>query len=662
MAIAKTAKKTKTSGTPPRKTAHVRSVRSATDKVTNYVKPMLATIQQDAFDDKDWIFEIKWDGYRAIAETGKDLRLYSRNGLSFLRLYPAVADALKKISEEAVLDGEIVVLNEENKPDFQRLQQYDNNHSLPIIYYVFDCLSYQGKSIAHRPLIERKEIARKVLGKNKIVRYSDHVREHGIEFFSKVRERDLEGMIAKRASSIYQPGKRSRDWLKIKNHNTQEAVIAGYTAPKGSREYFGALILGIFEGKRLQYIGHTGTGFTSAILKEVHKTLGPLKRKTSPFEGKVAVNGPVTWVEPSVVCEVKFTEVTEEGIMRHPVFLGLRIDKSAKEATALDPPATPSLPSKTTAIPKAGKKADIIVDGHKLTLTNLEKIYWPDDKISKGDLIAYYNAISTFILPHLKGRPQSLRRNPNGIRDKGFFHKDAGGGAPDWVETVSLEAESANRKIEYIVCNNTATLLYLNNLGCIELNPWNSRISKPDHPDYLVIDLDPSDDNSFDQVIEAALAVKNVLDEAGAPGYCKTSGATGLHVYVPLNAQYTYEEVRGFAELIATLTQQQLPDTTTTERSLNKRKGRLYVDYLQNKKGQTLASVYSVRPRPGATVSAPLQWKEVKKGLHPSQFNIFNAEKRIRKVGDLFSGVLTEKIDLKKCLKNLQSRYNINTD
>lgn len=317
--------------------ARVRSVRSAKDKLIRFIKPMLASIHEEPFDGADWIFEIKWDGYRAVAETSNgEVKLYSRNGLSFLRLYPAVVNELSKIRETAVFDGEIVVLNENNKPDFQKLQQYDHNPKLPILYYVFDCLSYRGHSITHLPLIERKEIARKALGKSKIVRYSDHVTECGIEFFSKVVGMDLEGMIAKRASSLYHPGKRSREWLKIKNHNTQEAVIAGWTAPRGSREYFGALILGIYENKKLKYIGHTGTGFTSAILRDVYATLKPLARDTSPFSEKVSVNSPVTWVEPRVVCNIKYTEMTNEGILRHPVFLGLRIDKPAKEVNHLD--------------------------------------------------------------------------------------------------------------------------------------------------------------------------------------------------------------------------------------------------------------------------------------------------------------------------------------
>lgn len=625
-----------------------RSVRSGADKVKGFTKPMLATLHDKPFDDPDWIFEIKWDGYRSIAETGRDAKLYSRNGLSFLNLYPIVARELEKIREESILDGEIVVLNKDGKSDFQKLQQYDHNPSLTIVYYVFDCISFKGKSVAHLPLIERKEIVRKILPKSKIIRYSDHVEEHGVEFFKKVVSMDMEGMIAKDKSSRYQTGKRSRDWLKIKHHNTQEAVIAGYTEPRGSREYFGALILGVFEDNKLRYIGHTGTGFTTAMLKDLHKKLTPLKRKTSPFSTKVPVNAAVTWLDPVTVCEVKFTEVTEEGIMRHPVFMGLRIDKAAREVDTVD-----AVQPNNADEGDLRKRKTMAIDGHVVKLTNQSKLYWPDEKITKGDLINYYYSISKYILPYLKDRPQSLRRNPNGIRDKGFFHKDAGGSAPDWVKTVSIESESADKTIEYILCNDTATLLYLNNLGCIELNPWNPRVSKPDNPDYLVIDLDPSDKSTFDDVIEAALVVKDVLDRAGASGYCKTSGSRGLHIYVPLKARYSYEEARAFAELIAIFTEQQLPDSTTTERSLDKRGGKLYIDYFQNKKGQTLASVYSARPRPGATVSTPLQWKELKKGLHPSQFDIFNTKKRIEKLGDIFLGVLTEGIDLTKCLKKL---------
>lgn len=315
----------------------MRSVRSKRSvRYTEYIKPMLAQIHENAFDSKDWIFEIKWDGYRAIAETGNKIKLYSRNGLSFLDLYPILASELKKIKTEAVLDGEIIALNEEGKPDFQKLQQYHHHQRLSMIYYVFDCLSHRGKSIMHLPLLERKKIAQQLIPADSLVRYSDHVEESGTEFFAKAVEMDLEGIIAKRAMSTYTPGKRSADWLKIKNHNTQEAIIAGYTAPRGSRQYFGALILAIKEHGQLKYIGHTGTGFTEGLLKEVYEKLHLIETKNSPFDKKIVVNSPVTWVKPVLVCNIKFTEVTADGILRHPVFMGLRIDKTPEDVTSLD--------------------------------------------------------------------------------------------------------------------------------------------------------------------------------------------------------------------------------------------------------------------------------------------------------------------------------------
>jgi bifunctional non-homologous end joining protein LigD len=299
------------------------------------------------------------------------------------------------------------------------------------------------------------------------------------------------------------------------------------------------------------------------------------------------------------------------------------------------------------------KEKELVIDGHDLTVTNLDKLYWPDEKITKGDVINYYQKVYPYIIPYLKDRPQSLRRTPNGIVDDGFFHKDAGDLAPSWMKTYKIMSDSAKKKIDYLICNDKASLAFINNLGCIEINPWNSRIGTINKPDYLIMDIDPSDNNTFDEVVQTALVIKEILDKSGAKSYCKTSGASGLHIYVPMHAEYTYEQVKTFANAIATLTRDQLPEITTVERPLNKRKGRIYIDYLQNRRGQTLASVYSLRPKTGATVSAPLEWKEVKKGLHPSKFHIKNILPRIEKKGDLFSGVLKERTDLKKCIKKL---------
>ena len=300
------------------------------------------------------------------------------------------------------------------------------------------------------------------------------------------------------------------------------------------------------------------------------------------------------------------------------------------------------------------EKSDIKVGKFSVTISNRKKIYWPDEGFTKGDMIDYYDKIADLVLPHLKGRPLSLKRNPNGITDKGFYHKDAGENAPSFVDVFKVKAESNNKIIDYIVCNNKATLLYVANLGCIELNPWNSTTKKPDNPSWMVIDIDPSDKNTFTEVVDTALATKMILDKAGIKSYCKTSGSSGLHVYTPLKNKYDYEAVRNFANIIAALVQEQLPGTTTLERSLSKRGPKIYIDYLQNSKGQTLASVYSLRPVPGASVSTPLEWKEVDHKLSPKQFTMRNIFARIKKKGDLFLPVLNESNSITDALKRLK--------
>ncbi len=623
---------------------------------------MLAKEAEQPFDDKNWLYEIKWDGYRAIAEQeNKDVKLYSRNGITFENSYPIIVQELKKIKDNVVLDGEIVVLNDEGHPDFQLLQHYESNTHRPINYCVFDILSVNGYNTCELPLIKRKELLKDVIKKNDVIKYSDHIEENGIAFFNASTHNNLEGIMAKKADSQYYIGKRTNEWLKIKNHKTQEAIITGYTDPGGARKYFGALVLGIKDGDKLKYIGHTGSGFDQQSLKEMWNLLQPLKQSKSPFDEKVKTNMPVTWVKPKLVCEIKFTEVTRDGMLRHPIFLHLRKDKSIKEVTMANTKTVKK--SEIKKIDKGEKNIEepgsatenILTFGKtKVKATNVNKIYFPDDEIIKGDVINYYQQIADYILPYLKGRPQSLLRMPNGINAPGFFHKDAGEDAPSFIKTKKLFSESTNKHINYIICDNKATLAYLNNLGSIEINPWHSTINALDNPDYLIIDIDPSNENTFQQVIEAANVVKQILDKAGAPSYCKTSGASGLHIYVPLAKKYTYEQAKDFTYLICMLASEQLPGFTTLERNLQKRGHKhIYMDYLQNRRGQTIACAYSVRPKPGATVSTPLLWKEVKKGLTPQDFTINNIIKRVKKIGDIFSPILGKGIDLNKCLKNL---------
>lgn len=612
---------------------------------------MLAKLHDRAFDDAGWVYEIKWDGYRAIAEVStKETKLYSRNGVSFMESYPAIHDAVSQIKKTVVLDGEIVALDKNGKPSFQLMQQYLQEPSIPLCYYVFDCLSVNGKSIEGLPLLERKELLKELLPESDLIRYCDHVVEHGKEFFRLVQQSGLEGMIAKKADSTYHRDARSNNWLKVKHQQTEEAVIVGYTEPRGGRKFFGALVLAIYKKGKLLYIGHTGTGFNDATLKSLYKDMQPLITPDSPFDTDVPLNGKVTWVKPELVCNIKYTEITQEGNRRHPVFLGLRIDKDAKDVhEEVRVKQAPSKTKNSNAMATAKKK------DKKSEFTNTDKVFWPEEGYTKGDVIAYYEQVAPYILKYMKDRPESLFRTPNGIKGEGFFQKDAGGQAPDWVKSVNLYSESADKDIHYIICNDKPTLLYLANLGCIEMNPWNSRMKKPDNPDYLVLDIDPSEKNTFDQVIETALVIKKILDKAGAVSFPKTSGATGIHVYVPLGAKYTYDQAKEFAHMIAHMTQQELPDFTSLERSLSKRgKSNIYIDYLQNRKGQTLSCAYSLRPKPGAPVSTPLEWKEVKKGLLPTDFTIKNIMKRLDRKGDIFAGVLGKGINMMSCIKKLE--------
>ena len=633
---------------------------------------MLAKERDKAFDDKDWLFEIKWDGYRAISEIRKNIiLLYSRNGLNFQEKYPIVAEQLKKIDADAVLDGEIVVLDDDRKPDFQLLQHYSENPDRPIQYYVFDLLALNGHDTTGLKLTERKELLQKLIPDNEVIKYSDHILEKGKSFFEVSKEKNLEGIMAKKMDSKYYPGKRSSDWLKIKNHKTAEAIIAGYTAPMGARKYFGALILASKKGDKFEYIGHTGTGFDQESLKDMFNLLQPLIQKNSPFDEKIKTNAPVTWVKPKLIAEIKYSEVTADGRFRHPVFLHLRDDKTIKEINMENmkkeklpgkkkPPSAKNVNVKSSPLTKKDEEKEaskIYTFGKaKVIVTHPHKIYFPEEKITKGDVVDYYISMAEYILPYLKGRPESLLRNPNGIKGQSFFQKDAAGDIPTYVKSKQIHSESNNKEINYIVCDNVATLVYLNNLGCIEMNPWHSKIQSLDKPDYLMIDIDPSEKNTFEQVIEVALTAKKILDIAGAECFCKTSGATGMHVYVPTGRKYSYGQVKDFAYLVCMLVHEELKDFTTLERSLSKRSSKhIYMDYLQNRRGQTLASVYSLRPKTGATVSTPLLWKEVKKGLSPKDFTIHNSLKRVKKMGEIFKGILGKGIDLKKCIEKLQA-------
>jgi len=640
------------------------------------VEPMLATLVDKPFDSDEWIYEVKWDGYRAVSFLNKGkVEIKSRNNKSFSEKFYPIYEELKTFKIDAILDGEVVVVGAEGKANFGALQNWRSEADGELVYYVFDILWYRGKDLKDLTLVERKATLAQVLPASKTIMISQDFETSGIEFLEAAQQMGLEGIMAKRKDSLYHTKVRTKDWLKIKANKRQEVVIGGYTLNDDSGKLFSSLLVGVYEGKALIYMGKVGTGFNDQDQRDMMELFKPLITKTVPFAEEPDANKPsrfrpnpphatVTWLKPELLCEVTYTEITSDGVMRHPSFQGMRTDKNAKKVVLeKEKPVTEILsdedlpmvhgrgevgrktllnPKDQTQVRKINKK--------ELKFTNLDKVFWPKAKITKRDLINYYYQAASFILPYLKDRPQSMNRFPNGIEGKSFYFKNVTDTAPDWAETYLYDSDSDDKERNYLVGKDEATLLYMANLGCIEMNPWSSTVKKPDHPTFCIIDLDP-DKNSFDQVIEAAQVTRSILDDMGVESYCKTSGSTGLHIYIPLGNKYSYEQSKEFARVIVTLVHNELPDFTSIERAIKDRKGKMYLDFLQNRPHATIAAAYSVRPKPGATVSMPLHWDEVKKGLKISDFHIRNAIERMNSEGDIFKPVLGKGIDLKKAIE-----------
>ena len=653
------------------------------------IKPMKATLVDEPFDDPDWLYEVKWDGYRAVATINKgEVELVSRNNLPFDKFYP-INNILKTWKINAVIDGEILVLNDKGVSDFGALQNWRSEADGDLIYYVFDILWYDGKNLMGLPLHKRQAILKEILPTNDDrIRQSKVFNASGIEFFKAAERMGLEGIIAKKAESIYTSDLRSKEWLKIKVHRRQEVIVAGFTKNEGTGKPFSALVLAVYDNKVLKYVGKVGTGFSDKLQKEMMVQFKPLITAESPFDVEPDVDKPSrfrpkrmgakpTWLKPELVCEVAFAEVTSDGVFRQASFKGMRTDKKATdvilevpndthetvEAADKEVTAETSIPvkpasdkdRKTLLNPKDETQVRKIC-GHDLKFTHLSKLYWPEDGVSKRDMFNFYYQVADYILPYLKDRPLSLNRFPNGIHGQSFYQKDIKGKAPDWITKTFPYTTSDGEHKEYLVGSDESILLWMVSLGCIEINPWFSRIQSPDNPDYCVIDLDP-DKNTFDQVIEAALEVKKVLDAIDVPSWCKTSGSTGMHIYIPLDAKYSYDQSQMFAKIIVSIVHKQLPEYTSLERMIANRKGKMYLDFLQNRPGATIAGPYSLRPKPGATVSMPLHWDEVKPGLTMRDFTIFNSIDRLKETGDLFKGVLGKGIDLEKTIKKAQGIF-----
>lgn len=621
------------------------------------LSPMLSQLVDEPFDRRGWIFEIKWDGYRAIAEVmNGDVKLYSRHGKSFLNDYPPVVRDLKKLSFQSIFDGEIVVVDSEGRADFHLMQDYRRTRRGSLIYYVFDLLYLEGYDLRSMPLLKRKHLLEQILPSLPNVRFSGHIREHGEAFFELAKKNNVEGIMAKEENSTYVSGMRSWHWQKIKIIKSQELVVGGFTEPKGGRTGIGALLGGVYEGGEFVFAGSVGSGFTDEELLLVMEKLSRFKREECPFKKLPETHTTATWIDPVFVCEVKFTEWTPEGLMRHPVFLGFREDVDPR-AVRREVPRDKSRGTRY-ALPES---SDLITEigGNTLKLTNLNKFYWPSEEITKGDTIEYYRQVAPFLLPHLYNKPQSLHRFPDGAGGKSFYHKDMTD-VPDWVKTEYVESDVPGGRIRYLLCQDEATLVYMVNLGALEINPWNSRVGSLEYPDYMVIDLDPLD-CPFENVIETALVTHKILQDVDMPHYVKTSGSTGIHIFVPLGAAYNYRQTREFSALICTIINGVLPSTTSMERLPDKRRGKVYLDFLQNTKGKTMASVYSLRPRPEAPVSTPLDWKEVKAGLEPQEYTRDVVIKRLKEHGDLFRPVLYKGIDMKRYLNALSMKYGWST-
>jgi bifunctional non-homologous end joining protein LigD len=609
-------------------------------------RPMLATLAQSIPKEPGWLFEIKWDGYRIIARlAGGEADLRSRKGENYVQRFLGVAKELPKAvrTPDCVLDGEVCALDEDGRPSFSAMQQ--GKPETPIVYYVFDLLELDGKPLVDLPFSERRRQLEDLLDpRNRTIRLSETF-DDGEALAEAVVAQRLEGMIAKRRDSRYRVGERSREWLKIKpSKQRQEFIIAGYTKGQGRRAgRFGSLVL-VRRGAELSYVGNCGTGFTEDEIDRLLAKLRPLERPDPPLPEPPKMprvrKGDVVWVEPELVAEVEFVEWTHDERLRAPSYLGLREDKAPEDVRREEPI--------TDEVRKGARL---------LRLSNLDKVFWPGEGIAKGDLLAYYKAIAPVLVPHLRDRPFTLKRYPDGIEGEFFFQKDAPKHMPDWIPTVAVEATTRERPrrtrtIRAPLVNDELALLWMVNMGCIDMNAWYSRVDKPDRPDFVLFDLDPSPDVGFREVVQVALLVRQALDAFGLESFPKTSGGDGIHVLVPVERRHTYEQTREFCEIVARALVRTHHGLVTTEWTKQKRRGVL-IDCNQNGEGKTIASVYSVRPKPGAPVSTPLRWDEVTESLDPLAFTMEAVLGRVDRFGDLNEGVLKTRQRLDRALADL---------
>jgi bifunctional non-homologous end joining protein LigD len=622
------------------------------------VEVMNAETTDSPFTRDDWIFELKLDGYRILAElTEGRVRLVTRRGNEANGSFPEIVRAISALPyRHVIIDGEVVATDDQGRPSFQRLQNRARflrpteirkaTLENPVTYFAFDFLAFEDRDLRGLPLVERKRLLRELLPPAGAVHYVDHFEREGERLYAEVERMGLEGLVAKKSDSLYKGG-RSSNWLKVRVDKTGDFVVVGFTAPRGSRTGLGALHLADYVNGTLTYAGRAGSGFKDQELAELRAGLEQSRRKTPPCEGPVPGGPDTFWVEPELVCEVRYKEFTDESLLRQPVFLRFRDDKKPEECIRRSSvlPDEPELVGTARAPAVAGEK--------KVAFSNLDKLFWPDEKYTKGDLIEYYRAISPWLLPYLKDRPVVLTRYPDGIAGKSFYQKDAPGFTPDWLRTIDIWSEDTQREIAYFVADDLDSLLYLANSATIPLHIWLSSVGTLELPDWCVLDLDPKE-ASFSDVVKVALVLHELCEEVGLPNYVKTSGSTGIHVLVPMNRRLTYEQSRAFGQLISQVVVQRAPEIATIVRVIQKREGKVYLDFVQNGYGRLLVAPFSVRPLPGAPISMPLRWDEVTRSLDPKTFTIKTGPARMARLGDPMADLIDVSVDLMAVLSKLE--------
>jgi bifunctional non-homologous end joining protein LigD len=630
--------------------------------------PMHAETAAGPFDDPAWVFELKYDGVRVLAgrSPSGQVCLSYRTGRDATAAFPEIARAVRHLPcDEFVIDGEVVALDAQGVSRFELLQGRLGltdpvsiaraEIETPVVMFCFDLLSVSGYDVRSLPLSARKDLLAALVPRTGVLRFSEHFGIQGTVLFEEVERLGLEGIVAKRAASTYQCGRRSREWLKIKALHTADLVIVGFLRGQGARAQLGALMLAWFKDGTLTYAGNVGTGFAAEAIADLLARLQPLQRAAPAFAGEAA--GPKrarVFLEPRLVAEVRYSEVTEAGVLRQPVFLRLREDKGIEECRA---PA-PAAPRGATdgppgTVPQLGVAASAAAPPApappRLRLGNLEKIFWPEDGYTKGDLLHYYAQVWPYMAPYLRDRPVVLTRYPDGIDGKSFFQKNAPDFTPEWVHTCRIE------DTDYFICNDRETLLYVINSGCIPVHVWSARLHSLERPDWAILDLDPKG-APFAHVVTLAQHIHRLLTRLAVPHWAKTSGQDGLHVLIPLAAALTHAEARAFAEVVARVVATQRADIATVARPLSDRGGKVYVDFLQNGFGKTIVAPFSVRPRRGAPVSTPLAWREVTARLDPAAFTLRTILRRLRRTKDPMLPVLGAAADVHAALDALLLR------